>query len=453
MRGKLLGVSLAVLGAMAVAVSQVAMDGSRAAAQTREERVRSDRKKVEAGGFWIYGDLAKGFSEAKATGKPLLVVLRCLPCVECVKLDDDLINSNEQVRPLLEKFVRVRVVSTNGLDLTTFQFDTDQSFAVFFLNADGTVYGRFGTRSHRTLWTDDVSIEGLARALEGALELHRGYPANREQLAGKRGPTPSIPTPEKFPSFEGKYTGRLDYEGNVLKGCIHCHMIGDAQREAVFLSKKPLPIELIFPFPHPKSVGIVFEPKERATVLRVEKGSPAEASGFRAGDVVRTLAGQPLLSIADVQWVLQNANPEGAKLRAEVERGGAKTEVTLDLPPNWKARDSISWRASSWELRRRATGGMLLDEANPEQRAKLAVPEGKMALRVEHVGEYSPHDAAKKAGFRKGDFIVAFDSRRDLLRETDVLAYVLRSRKPGDRIALEIVRNGAPKEMSFEVQP
>ena len=47
-------------------------------------------------------------------------------------------------RPLMEQFVCARQVSTNGLDLSLFQFDTDQSFAVFLLNADGTIYGRFG---------------------------------------------------------------------------------------------------------------------------------------------------------------------------------------------------------------------------------------------------------------------------------------------------------------------
>src|SRR5215475_14553710 len=147
-----------------------------AGAQTREEKVRNDRKKVEALGLWIYNDLEKGFTEARKSGKPMLVVFRCIPCEECVKLDDDLIDNDRHVRPLLDKFVCVRIVSANGLDLSLFQFDTDQSFTVFLLNADGTLYGRFGTRSHRTLWTDDVSVEGLARSLEGALALHAGYP-------------------------------------------------------------------------------------------------------------------------------------------------------------------------------------------------------------------------------------------------------------------------------------
>src|SRR5438270_2035403 len=82
---------------------------------TREQKVLADRKKVEAEGFWIYNDLPKGYAEAKKTGKPLLVILRCIPCEQCVKLDDDLVNQDPRVRPLLEKFVCVRLVSTNGL--------------------------------------------------------------------------------------------------------------------------------------------------------------------------------------------------------------------------------------------------------------------------------------------------------------------------------------------------
>ena len=96
--------------------------------QTREEKVLEDRRKVEAEGFWIYNNLPLAFDTAKKNGKPILVVLRCIPCEECVKLDDELVEQDEVIRPLLHEFVCARVVSTNGLDLSLFQFDTDQSF-------------------------------------------------------------------------------------------------------------------------------------------------------------------------------------------------------------------------------------------------------------------------------------------------------------------------------------
>ena len=49
------------------------------AAKDRKERVLNDRKDVETSGNWIYNDLPKGFAEAARTGKPLLVVIRCIP--------------------------------------------------------------------------------------------------------------------------------------------------------------------------------------------------------------------------------------------------------------------------------------------------------------------------------------------------------------------------------------
>jgi hypothetical protein len=49
------------------------------AAEDRKERVLNDRKQVEASGNWIYNDLPKGLAEAARTGKPLLVVIRCIP--------------------------------------------------------------------------------------------------------------------------------------------------------------------------------------------------------------------------------------------------------------------------------------------------------------------------------------------------------------------------------------
>ena len=49
------------------------------AAETRDDKVRNDRTDVLGGGRWIYNDLPKGMAEAKRTGKPLLVVLRCVP--------------------------------------------------------------------------------------------------------------------------------------------------------------------------------------------------------------------------------------------------------------------------------------------------------------------------------------------------------------------------------------
>lgn len=418
------------------------LSGGPILAQTREEKVRNDKQKVEAEGYWIYNDVPRAFAEAKKTDKPIIAVLRCLPCEECVKLDDELIDADERTKPLLEQFVRVRVVSTNGLDLSLFQFDTDQSFAVFLFNSDGTIYGRFGTRSSRTQWIGDVSIEGLAKALAGALELHRKYPGNKTELAAKRGAKPEFAAPEKFPSLESKYKSALDYQGKVVQSCIHCHQIGDAVRELSISRSGGLPDSILFPYPHPKAIGLILDPQQMATVLSVEPGSAAESAGFQTGDAIQKLSGQPLLSIADVQWVLQHAAPEGAEIKADVIRNGKPAELTLKLMKGWRERDDISWRSSTWGLRRIALGGIYLVDLPEELRNKWNLAPKSTALLVQHVGQYAPHDLAHRAGVRKGDILVGINSRNDLLRETDLIATRLRERKPGDKVALTLLRDG-----------
>lgn len=423
-----------------------------APAQTRREKILGDRDKVVAEGFWIYNDLAAGLEQARKSGQPLLVALRCLPCEECVKLDEELIEQHEEVRPLLQKFVRVRLVAANHLDLSLFQFDTDQSFTVFFLNSDGTVYGRFGTRSDQIQWADDVSIDGLARAMEGALTLHAGYPANRRLLAAKRGPAPEFAVPEDFPLWKGKYGPRLNYEGNVERSCIHCHMVGDAARQLARDRTGRLPEELLFPYPHPRALGVALDPRERARVLRIEPESPAARAGLYPDDELLSLNGQPLLSIADVQWVLHRTPASGGRIAVVLRRGGQEQELEWMLAPGWRRHDDIAWRASSWELRRMALGGLYVKPLDEDTRSQQKLESDRQGLYVEHVGQYAPHDQAHKAGFQKGDVIVSFDGQSGFRRETDLLAYALND-VPVDRtVEVVVERQGERRQLKLKMQ-
>ena len=420
-------------------------------AQERENKVRNDRKVVEEEGYWIYNDLPKGIEEAKKTGKPLLVAIRCIPCEACAKLDAQVVNRDPVVRKLLDDFVCVRIVQANGLDLSLFQYDYDQSFAAFILNADKTIYGRYGTRSHETESERDVSVEGFGQALAGALELHRQYPANKAALAGKRGADVAIPVPEEYPSLKGRFGARLDYEGNVVKSCIHCHQVGEAIRLVYREKKVPFPERVLYPYPLPDVLGLTLDPKEKARVLKVAAGSSAEKDGFQAGDDIAALEGQPLLSIADVQWVLHNAGDSG-RLKAEVLRGGKKRNLPLTLEPGWRTRGTISWRATSWDLRRMTTGGMRLDDLSSEDRVKLGLAGDVLALRARHVGEYGAHAAAKNAGFRKGDVLVEIDGKSDHLTESQLMTRFAGSKRPGDRVPVVVLREGQRLPLELPIQ-
>jgi hypothetical protein len=138
--------------------------------------------------FWVYNNLPAAFAEAKREGKPLFVTFRCVPCQACKGFDAEVAAGAGKIKELAdEHFVAVRQVEMKGVDLSQFQFDYDLNWAAMFLNADGTVYARYGTQSAEGPDAYN-SIEGLANTMQRVLELHANYPANKDELAGKRGP-------------------------------------------------------------------------------------------------------------------------------------------------------------------------------------------------------------------------------------------------------------------------
>ena len=77
--------------------------GALYAAEDRKTKVLNDRERFESEGFWLYNDLPKGIEESKKTGKPLLVVFRCIPCEACAGFDERVANRDLLVNDLLEK--------------------------------------------------------------------------------------------------------------------------------------------------------------------------------------------------------------------------------------------------------------------------------------------------------------------------------------------------------------
>ena len=76
---------------------------------------------------------------------------------------------------------------------------------------------------------------------------------------------------------------------------------------------------------------------------------------------------------------------------------------------------------------------MRLDEPIDDQRRQAKLPQDGMALRVRHVGEFGAHAVAKRAGFQKGDIVVAFDDRTGRMTESDLLSCDLGTDPPGRR--------------------
>jgi serine protease Do len=316
------------------------------------------------------------------------------------------------------------------MDLKLFQFDYDMSFAVTFLRADRTVYGRFGTRDGNEEAADDeISMQGLAAAMRGALELHAGYPGSKQSLVGKQ-PVANVTyaTPEKIPTM-GKYKSVLDYEGKVAGSCIHCHSIRDEQRRIVRNAGEILGLRELSPWPMPSVLGIQMDPKQRATVLKIAPGSVAEESDMKVGDQILKANGQPLLSTADLQWTL-HAMDDDEDLVLDILRAGDSVKLSITPQKGWRESSDIAWRVSTWDLRRMALGGM----------------------RLERISQYGEHATAKKAGLEKDDVIIGFNGDDSDLSESELIKKIASKAKRGERVNVVYVRGGERMETSFELQ-
>ena len=417
----------------------------------REGAVRQDQAKMENSGRWIYNDVEKGFAEAARTGKPLLVTLRCVPCIACSGIDAQVLLEEATLKPVLDQFVCVRVINANTLDLSLFQFDYDLSFSVLFFNADRTVYGRFGSWTHQKN-AQEQSTASFRAALEGALAVHRGYPGNKADLTGKQGgPTP-FKEPVAIPLLAEKYPRELDWKGQVVKSCVHCHMVGDAFRGYYRSERLPMPLEWLYPFPQPETIGLSLAPEKAATVSAVEPASAAALAGLQVGDGLVKLGGQPLVSTADVSWILHRAPDGGATLPVELVRGGRTMTVPLVLSGGWRLHTDVTGRAAVWPMRGMALGGLVVEELGQERRQQRGIDDGKLALFVKGVGKYGNHAAAGKAGFHKDDIVVEIDGLTTQLTESELLGHLLTKRFPGEKVKTVVLRDDKRVELMLPMQ-
>jgi serine protease Do len=198
---------------------------------------------------------------------------------------------------------------------------------------------------------------------------------------------------------------------------------------------------VLYPWPMPTLVGLTLDPKEKAKIIEVAAGSPADQAGFKAGDEIQTLNGQPIIAIADVQWVLHTASVP-TSVEATVLRGRKPVKVSLGLAKDWRVKNDIAWRATTWDLRRMATGGLVLKND----------PATNLALRVDYVGQYGEHAVGKGAGFKKDDVIVRVADETRPMTESELFRFLLQNKFKGDKVPFTVDRNGEKVELTLPMQ-
>ena len=431
--------------ALSLALAQSALAE---AVKDREGAVRNDRAKMENDARWIYNDVEQGFTEAAKTGKPLLVVLRCVPCLACMGMDAAVLASDD-LSPLLDQFVCVRLINANAIDLQLFQFDYDLSFSTLIFNADRTIYGRYGSWQHQKD-SQDTSLETYTSALRRALDLHRAYPGNKDSLLGKQGgPTP-FRTPVDIPKLAERYGRELDWKGNVVKSCVHCHQIGDAFRASYHDNNKPVPLEFIYPMPAPETLGMTLSATDTLRIDQVAPNSAAAKAGLQPGDLIDTFNNQPLISVADAAWVLHRS-PATGSLPITLRRNGEPMSLSITLEPDWRYKTDISRRVGAWSLRGMTTGGLVLEDLDDTARSERGLDTQSLALWVKGLGQYGPHGLAKRSGFQKDDILIEIDGIKNRLPESELLGRLLTDPKGRHPLSISLLRNKNRLELTLPI--
>lgn len=433
--------------ACASAAAQSAGDTQKPQDEAGLKRVLKDEAVPSS---WHYDDLASGLARARETGKPLLVTIRCVPCEACSGMDSEVVNPTDaELKNLIGQFVAVRLVQVWDIDLSLLQYDMNMSWAAFFMNADRVIYGRYGTRAAQR---DDkaITVPGFIAGLKGALELHRRYESDPVEmsklLAGKRGEQPRWKLAADNPVIQRtvrwqKSLGKLTGEQNA--SCVHCHFVPAAEMMGLLSEKEPITDRMLWAYPLPETVGLSLDPRQAATITRVADASTAEQAGIRSGDRIVTMQKQPILSIADVQWVLHQAG-DNDTIDVELLRGTDRKRVQLTLNDGWRRRGDFAERASSWDFFKvKLFGVTRLEPLTTAERSRRGI-DGATALRVEKMAPAwgGMNSDVRRSGLSEGDIIVAVDGRAQVRSHSELLAYLVQRKKSGDKLELTVLRSG-----------
>ena len=304
-----------------------------------------------------------------------------------------------------------------GVDLDLFDFDYDLTWMGFFVNADGTVYGRYGGRDAESA-ESHVSLAGLRYAMEAALARHR-----RMETHPSPPETKSPRTVEQYPAVR-----RLPE-----RACIHCHQVYDLRRESLQAAGKWRREEL-WVYPLPENIGLTLDVDRGDRVARVAPDSLAARAGIRASDRLLSIDDRPIASFADVQSALHRA-PVSGTLTITWQHAEETHTRELPLAEGWRKTD-LSWR---WSLRGVDPPPWVHGEdLSEEEKKSLGLDAKRLAFRQ---GPFVS-EPARRAGIRQNDIVLGVDGKMLEMSERQFGAYIRLNYRVGDRVTYNVLRRG-----------
>ncbi len=336
-------------------------------------------------------------------------------------------------------YVCARITNMKGVDIHTFDFDFDLTFAALLMHADGTIYHRYGGRDY-TSPQSHLSVASLADVLRKTLPEHVAY---------AKKPTPpqarAALSVDRMPAMQRKRN---------QPDCYHCHNVHDAMTEEL-QHRGRFQKRDAWRYPDPREVGFHVEKDDQAVVAGVEPDSPAAKAGLKKGVRLLTLGTARILTMSDVQRVLHEAAGGADRIPVTFRLGSREHASAIQLAAGWKEPSPLhySWRASKWKLSPKpGFGGPRL---NPGELVAAGLKAGTFAFKVQYVVTWGPsaHTGrnALKAGIRKGDVILSIAGRNDFESVEHFHAWFRLTQKAGAKVVVELLRSGKRRSVELTV--
>jgi hypothetical protein len=350
----------------------------------------------------------------------------------------------------MQKFVLARIVAMDGIDIGLFDYDRHNALYFFILNADEQIYLRYGGRDAEDA-TTYLNLESLELALQAGLDRHELY--KQGKLAKQPRPAPLYPEQITLLKRNEINRGR----------CVECHMIGDYLAQEAELAGKLDRPRMLHPSPDLKTIGIHLDVPKGLLIEKAE-GAAAKA-GMQTGDTITEIGGVNVLTFGDLQYRYGKTDRNAHRIELTIDRAGARKTLSVELPEEWWVTDT-NYRFWSVEP-------MLYFKTRPltaEQKRRLNLPVRGFASEVVEPEDLPPRfkklpmagraakigkvlDADQQAQLEKqemlkpGDIITGVEGVQESRLTQDVERYIKLTKKAGDTITLDLLRDGKPAQI------
>jgi serine protease Do len=179
-------------------------------------------------------------------------------------------------------------------------------------------------------------------------------------------------------------------------------------------------------------------------VVGVEKESAAAKAGIKEDDVIQTVNGEKIRDAQALSDVVRDLAP-GSAVRIGLWRDGKALEVKAVLGKLEPRQRVYKLEGPLFKyFRQKPYLGVNLFEPDEDLAAYFAVKPGEGVL-VTRVEKETP---AAKAGMKSGDVIVEMGGKA--VKESDDILNALAGLKPGDSVAITVVRHGKRETLKAE---